>query len=97
MWNQRCINIVLTLFQTISCAFKIYADFESLLKRARVSDRKIMLHILKNIRQIFPAVLLIKLCVLMIDLASQLFFAEEKNAVYRFIKAILKEINYCKK
>ena len=33
----------------------------------------------------------------MIDLASQLFFTEEKNAIYEFIEAILKEMNYSKK
>ena len=33
----------------------------------------------------------------MINLASQLFFTEEKNTVYSFIEAILKEYDYCKK
>ena len=32
----------------------------------------------------------------MINIASQLFFTEEKDAVYRFIKAILKNYDYCK-
>ena len=33
----------------------------------------------------------------MIDLASQYFFTEEKNAVNRFIKTILEEYDYYKK
>ena len=33
----------------------------------------------------------------MINLANQLFFTEEKNAVNKFIKAILEEYDYCKK
>ena len=56
-----------------------------------------MLHRLKNIKIIFPAVLLITFFVLKINLASQLFFKEEKNAVYKFIEAILKNYDYSKK
>ena len=58
---------------------------------------RIMARTLKNIKIIFLAVLLIKLHVLIINLARNLFFPEEKNAVYRFIKAILEEYDYCKK
>ena len=49
-----------------------------------------MLLILKYIINTFFAILLTKLYVLMIDLASQLFFTEKKNAANKFIKAILK-------
>ena len=52
----------------------------------------IVLHTLKNMKIIFVAVLLIKLCELMIDLANLLFFKEEKNAVHRFIKTFLKNV-----
>ena len=58
--------------------FTIYADFEALLNRVRGSDKKIILHALKNIRKTFLAVLLIKLSILMINLVKQLFFIEEK-------------------
>ena len=57
----------------------------------------IMLPMPKNTNVIFLAVLLIKFCVLMIDLARQLFFTEEKNAINKFIKTILDEYDYCKK
>ena len=58
--------------------FTIYADFEALLKEVRGSDKKIILHALKNIRKTFLAVLLIKVSVLMINLVKQLVFIEEK-------------------
>ena len=58
---------------------------------------KIMAHTQKNIEIIFLAVLLTKLHVLIINLARELFFTEEKNAVYRFFEAILEEYDYCKK
>ena len=55
-----------------------------------------MAHTLKNIKITFLAVLLTKLCVLIINSVKKLFFTEEKNAAYRFIKAILEEYDYCK-
>ena len=39
--------------------------------------KRIVLHVLKNINDIFLAALIIELFVLMIDLASQLFFTDE--------------------
>ena len=57
----------------------------------------IMLLISKSIKNTFLAVLLTKLYVLIIDLESQLFFTEEKNAVNKFTEVILKQSYYCKK
>ena len=48
------------------------------------------LHILKNIKHIFIAVLLTKLYVLMINLAFQLFFANEKMQLINLLKQFLK-------
>ena len=56
-----------------------------------------MLLIPKSIKSMFLAVLHTKLYVLIIDLANQSFSTEEKNAVNKFIEAILKENEYCKK
>ena len=54
-----------------------------------------MAHTQKNIKTVFLAVLLTKLFII---LAKTLFFIyEKKNAVYRFIKPILEEYDYCKK
>ena len=56
-----------------------------------------MLHILKNIKIIFLTALLTKFFVLIINLVNQLLFTEEKNDVNKFIEAILKEYDCCKK
>ena len=53
-----------------------------------------MAHTQKNIKITFLAVLLTKLCVLIINLFKKLFFTEKKNAVYKFVKAILEEYDY---
>ena len=55
----------------------------------------LMLLLSKNIKIIFLEVLLTRLYVLMINLANQLFFTKEKNAVNKSIEAILKEYDYC--
>ena len=57
-------------FKQLAVPFKINADFESLLKGVRINDNKIILHKLKNIKTHFFAVLLIKLCVLIINLVN---------------------------
>ena len=49
-------------------------------------------HILKNIKIIFLSVLLTNLYVLMIDLANQLFFTEEKMQSINVLKKFLKNM-----
>ena len=61
----------------------------------RRSDKKIILHLLKNTKNTLLAVLSTKLFVLMINLVNQLFFTGKK--CNRFIEPILKEYDYCKK
>ena len=56
-----------------------------------------MLHTLKNVNHMFLADFFTSLCVLMISLASQWFFAEKKNAVYKLIKKFLKSMANAKK
>ena len=58
---------------------------------------KIIVHTQRNINHIFLVVLLTKLFVLIINSVKKLFFTEKKNALYRFIKAIFEEYDYCKK
>ena len=53
--------------------------------------------ILKNIKNIFLAVLLTKLCVLMTNLASHLFVTEEKLLVTSLLKQFLKKMDITKK
>ena len=57
----------------------------------------IILHTLKNIKNTFLAVLCTKLFVLMINLANQLLFTEEKNAINRFIEITFEGYDYFKK
>ena len=56
-----------------------------------------MLHTLKNVNHTFLADFFTSLCVLMINLASQLFFAGKKNAIYKPIKKFLKSMANAKK
>ena len=51
----------------------------------------------RNIKITFLVVLLTKLYVLMINLLSHIFVFRGENPAYEFIKAILKEYEYCKK
>ena len=67
-------------------SFKIYTDFESVLKEIQRDGRGSNASYTKkyqkeSISRNILAVLLIKLCVLMIDLANQLFFIDKKNTV----------------
>ena len=57
----------------------------------------IMLHTLKNIKNIYIAVLLKKLFVLMINLANQLFSTKEKMQSINLLKQLLKNISITKK
>ena len=79
-------------FKQLAVTLKIYDDFESFLKAVTDSDKKIMLHALKNIRHIFLAVLLAKLFVLMINLVNQLFFTRKKMQSIDLLKQILKSM-----
>ena len=73
-------------FKQLAAPFKIYADFESLKKEFKVMIEIKILHILKNIKNTFLAVLLIKLFVLMINLVNHLFFTEEKMQSINLLK-----------
>ena len=78
-------------FKQLALPFKIYADFKSLLKVVKGSNKKIILHTLKNIRNTLLTVLPTKLFVLMINLVRG------KNAFNRCIEVILEEYDYCNK
>ena len=66
-------------FKQIAVQVKIYINTESnLTKKIILMIETKTLHILKNIKIVFLVVLLINLNVLMMNLASQLFFTEIK-------------------
>ena len=54
-------------------------------------------HKTKSIKRIFLADLLTKLHVLIIELANQLFFTEEKMQLINLLKQLLKKMNNSKK
>ena len=84
-------------FKQIAVAFKIYADFESVLKGVQSNDNDNNASYTKNIRNVFLAVLLTKLYILMITLASQLIFTEEKIQSINLLKQFLKKMNITKR
>ena len=84
-------------FKQLAVPFMIYADFDSLLKRVKSNNKKIILHVLKIIKIIFLAALITKLFVLMINLANQVFFTEEKLQSINLLKQFLKKMNTAKK
>ena len=79
-------------FKQLSVLFKIYADFECILKRVRVVI-KIIPHTQKNMKITFLVVLLTKLFVLIINSVKKLFFTEEKmlftNLLRQFLVSII--------
>ena len=79
--------------------FKVYADFECILKGVQSSDKNNnnnSSYTEKYQDHIF-SVLFMKLIVLLINSVKELCFIEKKNAIHKFIEAILKGYDYCKK
>ena len=86
-------------FKKFAIPFKIYVDFESVLKEIKSSDRKnnTLYTENKNIRNTFLAVLPAKLLVLMINLVNQLFFTGKQVQSIDLLKQFLKSIIIAKK
>ena len=80
-------------FKQIPVPFKIYADFECNSRSVEFLQGSYT----KNIKIIFPVVLLIKLFVLMIGLLSELLFIEVKMQLMNLLKQFLRSINIAKK
>ena len=72
-------------------SLKIYADFEYLLKGVKSSDKNKSSYT-KSIKTTVLAVLLIKLFVLIINLARQLLFTEKKMLLTDLLKQVLKNM-----
>ena len=75
-------------FKQLVVTFRIYANFESVLKSSKNNNTKIRLHTLKNAKHIFLPVLLRMLCVLIITLATQLLFAEVIDFLKQFLNSV---------
>ena len=87
--GRQSVKLFKNCFKQLAAPFKIYANFESILKNTKSDNKNSNASYTEKYQIIFLAVLLIYLNVLMTDLGNQLFFIEEKNAVHKFIKAIL--------
>ena len=87
--GRQSVKLFKNYFKQLAAPFKIYANFESILKNTKSDNKNSNASYTEKYQIIFLAVLLIYLNVLMTDLGNQLFFIEEKNAVHKFIKAIL--------
>ena len=84
-------------FKQLVVTFRIYANFESVLKSSKYNNTKIRL---QNAKHIFLPVLLRMLCVLIITLATQLLFSEVKmlfTEVIDFLKQFLNSVKITKR
>ena len=76
-------------FRQLPVPFKIYADFECILKSVDNDIINNDISYTKNIRIIFLVVLLIKLCVLIINVVKRLFCTEEKLLLINLLNKFL--------
>ena len=80
-------------FKQLPVPFKIYTDFECNLRDVEIYEGSCT----KNIMNMFPVVMLVKLFVLMIDLVSQLLFIEVIKQLMNLLKQFFKSINIAEK
>ena len=83
-------------FKQLPVPFKIYADFECILKGFKSSDKNNGSYTAKNQYHITCSFVYKVACVDN-EFSKKVVLHREKNAVYSFIKAILEEYDYCKK
>ena len=83
-------------FKQLPVPFKIYADFECILKGVRSSEKNNGLYTEKYQDRI-PYSFAYKVVCVGNKFSKKVALYREKNAVYRFIEAIYKEYGYCQK
>ena len=81
----------------LNVPLKIHADFESLLKGFQSNDRNNKTSYTQKYQDRILCRLAYKVVCLDDKLSKPVVFYRRKNAVNRFIEAILKEYDYCKK
>ena len=84
-------------FKQLPVPFKIYADFECILKGVQSSDKTNGSYTEKYQKNHIPCSFAYKVVCGDNKFSKKVVLYREKNAVYRFIKAILNEYGYCKK
>ena len=82
-------------FKQLAVQFKIYADFESLLKRVKSRDKNDTSYIEKYQDHI-PCSFAYKVDCIDDKSSKKVVLYRGRNAVYRFIETIIKEYDYCK-
>ena len=83
-------------FKQLPVPFKIYADFECILQSVKSSDKNSSSYTEKYQDHI-PCSFAHKFVWVDNKFSKRVALCRRKNAVYRFIKAILEEYDYCKK
>ena len=84
-------------FKQLAVSFKIYADFESLLKGVEISDKNNNTSCTEKYQKQIPCSFAYKVVCIDNKFSKKFVLYRGKNAVNRFIETILKEMNYCKK
>ena len=84
-------------FKQLSLPFKIYGDFESVLKGARGSDNKNNSSYTEKYQKHIPCRFAYKVVCVDDKFSKPVVLYKGKNIVYRFTEAILQEYDYCKK
>ena len=77
--------------------FKIYADFESLLKGVKSNNKKNSASYTEKYQSHIPCSFAYKIVCVIDRFSKPVVFYRGKNAIYKFIKAVLEGMNYCKK
>ena len=83
-------------FKQIPIPFKIYADFECILKRVRGSHKNNGSY-KEKFQDHIPCSFAYKVVCVDNKSSKKVILYRGKNAVYKFIKAVFEEYDYCKK
>ena len=83
-------------FKQLPVPFKIYGNFECILKRVKSSNKKNGSYTEKYQAHI-PCSFTYKVACVDNKFSKKVVLYRGKNAVYKFIEAILNEYDYCKK
>ena len=95
--GRQSVKLFKNYFKQLAAPFKIYANFESILKNTKSDNKNNNASYTEIYQIIFLAVLLIYLNVLMTDSGNQLFFIEEKMQFINLLKQFLKNMIIVKK
>ena len=87
------VQLNLKSIQIISCSILIYADFESVLKGIKSNDKNNASYT-KKYQDHIPCSFADKVVCIEDRFSKPVILYRGKNAVYRFIEAIPKEMNY---